>query len=69
MVGRLPETIEIVALHDKLGRFPLVLWDEFRSLVHARIDAAIRRLAANPDLGSDAEPPPTLGSTAAASPV
>jgi ATP-dependent helicase/nuclease subunit A len=68
MVGRLPETIEIVALHDKLGRFPLVLWDEFRSLVHARIDAAIRRLAANPDLGSDAESPLTLGSTAAASP-
>ncbi len=68
MVGRLPETIEIVALHDKLGRFPLVLWDEFRSLVHQRIDAAIRLLAANPELAPNAESPPTLWSTAAASP-
>ncbi|HEV3303030.1 MAG TPA: UvrD-helicase domain-containing protein [Planctomycetaceae bacterium] len=45
MVGRPPESIEIVAVHDKLGRFPLVLWDEFRAPVHERIDAAIGHLS------------------------
>jgi ATP-dependent exoDNAse (exonuclease V) beta subunit len=48
MVGRPPESIEIVALHDKLGRFPLVLWDEFRAPVHERIDAAIGHVSALP---------------------
>jgi ATP-dependent helicase/nuclease subunit A len=52
MVGRPPEAIEIVALHDKVDRFPLIVWDEFLGPVKERIDAAIGRLAANPDLRS-----------------
>ena len=51
MTGRLPDAIEIVALHDKLRRIPLVLWDEFRGPVHERIDAAIRRLSTQGDVG------------------
>jgi ATP-dependent helicase/nuclease subunit A len=50
MVGRLPEKLEIVALHEKLARFPLLLWDEFRGPIHERIDAAIRHLRATPDV-------------------
>jgi ATP-dependent helicase/nuclease subunit A len=41
MTGRLPDSIEIVALHDTIGRFPLTLWDEFLHRVSGRIDAAI----------------------------
>ena len=52
MVGRPPELVEIVALHDKLDRFPLVFWDEFRAPTHDRIDAAIRHLATVPDRSS-----------------
>jgi ATP-dependent exoDNAse (exonuclease V) beta subunit len=48
MVGRPPASIEIVALHDELGRFPLVMWEEFRGPVHERIDAAITHLSVLP---------------------
>jgi ATP-dependent helicase/nuclease subunit A len=57
MAGRPPAAIEIVALHDKLNRFPLIVWDEFRGPVTERIDAAIRHWAATPDLGADAAAP------------
>jgi ATP-dependent helicase/nuclease subunit A len=53
MVGRPPGSIEIVALHDKLGRFPLVLWDEFLGPIHERIDAAIGHLATTAGLAID----------------
>jgi ATP-dependent helicase/nuclease subunit A len=46
MVGHPPAAIEIVGLHEKLLRFPLLLWDEFVGPVHERIDAAIRHLTA-----------------------
>ena len=46
MTGRLPDSIEIVALHEKIRRFPLTLWDEFLEDVTRRIDAAIGLLAA-----------------------
>ncbi len=44
MTGRLPDSIEIVALHETIGRFPLALWDEFLDTVTHRIDAAVKRL-------------------------
>jgi ATP-dependent helicase/nuclease subunit A len=46
MTGRLPESIEIVAVHDTIRRFPLTLWDEFVAKMTRRIDAAISHLAA-----------------------
>jgi len=45
MTGRFPDSIEIVALHDTIDRFPLTLWDEFVDRVSCRIDAAIGLLA------------------------
>jgi ATP-dependent helicase/nuclease subunit A len=45
MVGRPPEAIEIVSLHDTLNRFPILFWDEFRRPILERINAAIRHLA------------------------
>jgi len=44
MIGRLPDSIEIVALHDELRRFPLTLWKEFVEPVASRIDAAVKLL-------------------------
>ena len=41
MIGRLPDSIEIVALHETIGRFPLALWDDFLDTVTHRIDAAV----------------------------
>jgi ATP-dependent helicase/nuclease subunit A len=49
MVGHPPGAIEIVSLHDKLVRYPLVIWDEFLAAVQQRIDAAIRNGALAPD--------------------
>jgi ATP-dependent helicase/nuclease subunit A len=46
MTGRLPDSIEIVALHQTIRRFPLTLWDEFLEDVERRIDAAIGFLTA-----------------------
>jgi ATP-dependent exoDNAse (exonuclease V) beta subunit len=51
MTRQPPRAVEIVALNENLRRFPLVLWDDFRTSVHQRIDAAIRHWAASPDLG------------------
>jgi ATP-dependent exoDNAse (exonuclease V) beta subunit len=56
MVGRPPESIEIVALHDELDRIPLVLWEEFRGPVHERIDAAIVHLSTTAGLAIDLTP-------------
>ena len=44
MTGRLPDSIEIVALHETIGRYPLALWNEFLDAVTHRIDAAVKRL-------------------------
>jgi len=41
MIGRFPDAIEIVTLHDEVRRFPLVLWDELIEPVSRRIDAAV----------------------------
>jgi ATP-dependent helicase/nuclease subunit A len=49
MVGRPPASLEIVALHDHVGRFPLVFWEEFRAPLEERIDAAIRSIATAAD--------------------
>jgi ATP-dependent helicase/nuclease subunit A len=45
MTGRLPDSIEIVALHEEIRRFPLTLWKEFLVEVTHRIDAAVGVLA------------------------
>ncbi len=65
MVGRPPASLEIVALHDKVGRFPLVFWEEFRGPLAERIDVAIRSLATAPDREVPAETSFALGATAA----
>ncbi|HEX4071410.1 MAG TPA: hypothetical protein VHX68_09580, partial [Planctomycetaceae bacterium] len=44
MTGRFPDSIEIVALHETIGRYPLALWNEFLDAVTQRIDAAVKRL-------------------------
>ena len=44
MAGELPASIEIVALHETIGRYPLALWNEFLDAVTHRIDAAVKRL-------------------------
>jgi ATP-dependent exoDNAse (exonuclease V) beta subunit len=44
MTGSFPDSIEIVALHETIRRFPLTLWNEFLADVTRRIDAAIRLL-------------------------
>ena len=44
MTGRFPDSIEIVALHETIGRYPLALWNEFLDTVTHRIDAAVKRL-------------------------
>jgi ATP-dependent helicase/nuclease subunit A len=64
MVGRPPASVEIVALHDTIGRFPLVFWEEFRGPVQDRIDAAIGSLASASDQGAAAEATITLGAAA-----
>ena len=46
--GKLPESIEIVAIGDEIRRIPLKLWKEARDAVILRIDAAIRFLADAP---------------------
>jgi ATP-dependent helicase/nuclease subunit A len=46
MTGHLPDSIEIVALHEKIGRFPLTLWNEFLDDVTGRIAAAVDLLTA-----------------------
>jgi hypothetical protein len=61
MVGRPPASVEIVALHETIGRFPLVFWEEFRGPVQERIDAAIESLAAAPERDAAAEATITLG--------
>jgi ATP-dependent helicase/nuclease subunit A len=67
MVGRPPASLEIVALHDTIRRYPLVFWEEFRGPLEERIDAAIRHLASTPDSAVAAEA--TFGlRTAATSP-
>jgi ATP-dependent helicase/nuclease subunit A len=55
MVGRPPEAIEIVSLHETLNRFPILFWDEFRRPIFERIDAAIRHLAETAGDAIDAE--------------
>lgn len=52
MIGRLPDSMEIVALQDMVHRFPLTLWDEFLVNTTRRIDAAVDLLAADELSGS-----------------
>jgi ATP-dependent helicase/nuclease subunit A len=44
MTGSFPESIEIVALHESVRRFPLKLWNESLASVTRRIDAAVELL-------------------------
>lgn len=44
MTGRLPDSIEIVALHESVRRFPLTLWEESLASVTRRVDAAVELL-------------------------
>jgi ATP-dependent helicase/nuclease subunit A len=45
MTGQLPDSIEIVALHESIHRFPLTLWKESLESVTRRVDAAVEFLA------------------------
>jgi ATP-dependent helicase/nuclease subunit A len=44
MTGQLPDSIEIVALHESIHRFPLTLWKESLESVTRRVDAAVEIL-------------------------
>jgi ATP-dependent exoDNAse (exonuclease V) beta subunit len=44
MTGELPESIEIVALHESIRRLPLTLWNESLAMVGRRVDAAVELL-------------------------
>jgi ATP-dependent helicase/nuclease subunit A len=44
MTGQLPDSIEIVALHESIHRFPLTLWKESLGSVTRRVDAAVELL-------------------------
>jgi ATP-dependent exoDNAse (exonuclease V) beta subunit len=57
MTGRLPDSIEIVALHEEIRRFPLTLWNEFLADVTHRIDAAVHLLATGDSSSISAERP------------
>jgi hypothetical protein len=56
MTGRLPESIEIVALHDSIRRFPLMLWNESLAKVTRRVDAAVELLTTGKGTKSRSEP-------------
>ena len=55
MTGRMPESIEIVALHDSIRRFPLTLWNESLAKVTQRTDAAVEFLARGQGIKSRSE--------------
>jgi ATP-dependent helicase/nuclease subunit A len=57
MTGRLPDSIEIVALHEEIRRFPLTLWNEFLADVTHRIDAAVHLLDTGDSSSISAERP------------
>jgi ATP-dependent helicase/nuclease subunit A len=56
MTGRLPESIEIVALHDSIRRFPLTLWNESLAKVTRRVDAAVELLTTGKGTKSRSDP-------------